>query len=70
MNIILKDIRAYDKHCKGSIETKKDIMIVYQIEGDPLKEFFHLFLTQLQARSFYQELGQQIMVNENTNVEG
>lgn len=68
MNIILKNINVYDKHCNGCVETEKDIMISYQEEGDESGKITDLFLTRQQARHLYADLGQKIIVNQHSRV--
>jgi len=65
MEIQIKTITAYDKNCFGCKHHNKDVMIAFKKVGESATDSFtDLFLTQAQAESLFDQLGDAINRNK------
>lgn len=66
MELITTTITAYDANCIGCKRHSKPVMLSFMFEGDQEDKVHDLFLTQEQAESLHQKLGEAIQRNKET----
>lgn len=67
MELVLKNIRAHNKHVNGPKRFNREVMLSFMYEQDPApvggNRVHDLFLTQEMAEELHKELGERLAQN-------